>query len=57
MAEKLEIVLEVREITVQRPKRAKLTAEESIRRMKALPERRDQIIAAVRKSKERVSPT
>jgi len=50
MAEKLE---ELQEVKVQRPKRARLTAEESLKRMEAFPERKEQIIAAVRKSKSR----
>ncbi len=50
MAEKLE---EVQEVKVQRPKRAKLTAEESLKRMEAFPERKEQIVATVRKSKDR----
>ena len=43
----------VQEIKVQRPKRVKLTAEESLKRMEAFPERKEQIVAAVRKSKNR----
>jgi hypothetical protein len=53
MAEKLEQAREVQEVTAQRPKRAKLTAEESLKRMEAFPERKEQIVAAVRKSKSR----
>jgi hypothetical protein len=53
MAEKLEQAQEIQEVTVQRPKRAKLTAEESLKRMEAFPERKEQIIAAVRKGKGR----
>jgi hypothetical protein len=53
MAEKLENAQNVQEITVQRPKRAKLTAAESLKRMEAFSERKEQIIAAVRKSKSR----
>ena len=50
MAEKLE---ELQEVKVQRPKRVKMTAQESLRRMETLPERKEQIVAAVRKSKSR----
>lgn len=50
MSEKLE---EVQEVKIQRPKRVKLTAEESLKRMEAFPERKEQIVAAVRKSKNR----
>jgi hypothetical protein len=32
----------------QRPKRLKLTAQESLKRMEAFPERKEQIVAAVR---------
>ena len=54
MNEKLE---DVQEIKVQRPKHVKLTAEESIKRMEAFPERKEQIVAAVRKSKSRSIPS
>ena len=46
----------VQEVTIQRPKRAQLTAEESLRRMEAFPERQEKIIAAVRKSRKQVPP-
>ena len=54
MSEKLE---EVQEVKVQRSKRVKLTAEESLKRMEAFPERKEQIVAAVRKSKSRGVPS
>jgi len=56
MVEKLEeapAANEAYEVRVERPKRAKLTAEESLRRLEAFPERKEQIVAAVRKSKGR----
>ena len=53
MTEKLKETQEVQEVRVHRPKRAKLTPEESLKRMEAFPERKEQIIAAVRKSKSR----
>ena len=53
MTEKLEDIQEIQEVKVQRPKRAKLTAEEALKRMEAFPERKEKIIAAVRKSKDR----
>lgn len=53
MNKKLEDDQEVQEVKIQRPRRAKLTAEESLRRMEAFPERKEQIVAAVRKSKDR----
>ncbi len=40
-------------VQAERPKRVKLTAEESLKRLEAFPERKDEIIAAVRKSKGR----
>jgi hypothetical protein len=54
MAEKLEeapTTHEAHEVRIERPRRAKLSAEESLRRIAAFPERKEQIIAAVRKSK------
>ena len=57
LAEKLEDVEQVEELRVWRPKRARLTVEESLKRMEAFPERKEQLVAAVRKSKSRgVSP-
>ena len=56
LAEKLQEIApapEIEEVRVQRPKRARLTAEESLKRMKSFPERKEQIVAAVRKSKNR----
>jgi hypothetical protein len=52
MAEKLEeapVTREAYEVRSERPRRAKLTAEESLRRLQAFPERKEQIIAAVGK--------
>jgi hypothetical protein len=57
MPEKLEEAPEAQEVKVHRPKRAKLTAEESLKRMAEFPERKEQIIAAVRKSKSRSLPS
>lgn len=42
---------EVQEVKVQRPKRAKLSEEETLKRMEAFDERREQFIATVRKGK------
>jgi hypothetical protein len=39
-----------------RPRRAKLTAEESFERMEEFPERKEQFIGAVRKGKDRSVP-
>jgi hypothetical protein len=56
MAEKLEeeaAGCEAYEVRIERPMRAKLTAEESLRRIEAFPQRKEQIVAAVQKSKSR----
>ena len=56
MAEKLEEAPaspETLEVRAERPRRVKLTAEESLARLDAFPERKEQIVAAVRKSKSR----
>jgi hypothetical protein len=42
---------EVQELKVQRPKRAKLSEEETLKRMEAFDERKEQFIASVRKGK------
>lgn len=41
----------VREIRVERPERANLSAEESLKRTKAFDERREQFIATIRQGK------
>ncbi len=41
----------VREITVERPDRMKLSAEESLKRMNDFDKRKDKFIASIRKSK------
>ena len=41
----------VREIRIERPERAKLSAEESLRRTKAFDGRREQFIATIRQGK------
>ena len=48
---KKEAVEDMQEVKVQRPKRVKLTADESLRRMEAFPERKEQIVAAVRRGR------
>ena len=48
MAKKVE---ELRELKVVRPKRIKLTEEETLRRMESFDERKDKFIASVRKGK------
>jgi hypothetical protein len=57
MSEKLEEAQEIQEVKIQRPKRIQLTAEESLKRMEAFPERKEQIVTAVRKSKDRSLPS
>lgn len=41
----------VKEIKIERPERAKLSAEESLKRMKEFDKRKEKFIAAIRKSK------
>ncbi len=41
----------VREIRIERPERAKLTAEESLKRTEAFDERREHFIATIRQGK------
>jgi hypothetical protein len=48
MAKKLK---DVKELKVQRPKRAKLSEEETLKRMEAFDERKEQFVASVRKGK------
>jgi hypothetical protein len=57
MADKQKQVEELHEVKTQRPERVKLTAEESLRPMEAFPERKERIVAAVRKSKSRSLPS
>lgn len=57
MAQETEEVQDLQQVLIQRPKRAKLTEEESLKRMESFPERRDKIVAAVRKSKNRSLPS
>jgi hypothetical protein len=42
---------DVQELKIERPKRARLSEEETLRRMEALDEREEQFIASVRKSR------
>jgi len=48
---------EVQEVTIHRPKRVVLSPEESLRRMESITERKEKIIAAVRKGKTRDIPS
>lgn len=48
MAKKLK---DVQELKIERPKRAKLSEEETLKRMEAFNERKEKFIASVRKGK------
>jgi hypothetical protein len=48
MTKKVNIV---REIKIERPERMKLSAEDSLKRMKDFDKRKEKFIAAIRKSK------
>ncbi len=48
MAKKLK---DVQELKIERPKRAKLSEEETLKRMEAFGERKEQFVASVRKGK------
>jgi hypothetical protein len=42
---------DIKEIKIERPQRAKLSAKEVIKRMEEFPKRREQFVATVRKRK------
>lgn len=42
---------DVQELKVQRPKRARLTEEETLRRMETFDERKEKFVASIRKGK------
>ncbi len=42
----------VKEVKIERPERAKLSAEESLKRMQDFDKRKEKMIAAIRKSKD-----
>jgi hypothetical protein len=44
---------EVEELRIERPERAKLSPEESLKRIKEFAQRKEEFIAAVRKGKDR----
>ena len=50
MSKKLK---EIKDIKIERPERAKLTAKESLKRMQEFSKRKDKFIASIRKSKNR----
>ena len=41
----------IQELKIERPKRAKLSREETLKRMEAFDERKEQFIASIRKGK------
>jgi hypothetical protein len=47
---------EIEERQIERPERAQLSAEESLKRMKEFAQRKEQFVAAVRKGKNRSIP-
>jgi hypothetical protein len=47
---------EIKELKIERPKRAKLTAKESLKRMQEFAKRKEKFIAAVREGKNRGVP-
>lgn len=49
MTKKAEVIKKVK---IERPERAKLSAEESIKRMNDFDKRKEKIIAAIRQSKD-----
>ena len=51
MAKRLKDIHEVKEIKIERPKRAKLSPQEVIKRMEEFPKRREKFIATIRKGK------
>jgi hypothetical protein len=51
MAKKSKELKEPNELKIQRPKRAKLSEAETLKRMEAFDERKEQFIASVRKGK------
>jgi hypothetical protein len=42
---------DVQQLEIKRPKRAKLSEEETLKRMEAFDERKEQFVASIRKSK------
>jgi hypothetical protein len=48
MSKKLK---KIEELKIERPQRAKLTADESLKRMQSFPKRKEKIVAAIREGK------
>ena len=51
MAKRLRDINDLKEIKIERPPRAKLSAEEVAKRMDEFPKRKEKVVAAVRKGK------
>jgi hypothetical protein len=51
MAKRLKDIKEIREIKIERPPRAKPSAEESLKRTREFDKRKDKFIASIRKGK------
>jgi hypothetical protein len=51
MAKRLKDFKEIREIKIERPQRANLSAEESLERTREFDRRKDKFIASIRKGK------
>ena len=45
------------QVTIMRPKRMKLTADEAIKRVESFPQRRDEFVASIREGKNRSLPS
>ncbi len=43
---------DVRDIKIERPERARLSEEESLKRMREFPQRKEKLVAAVREGKD-----
>jgi hypothetical protein len=48
MSKKLK---KIEELKIERPQRAKLTPDESLKRMQSFPKRKEKIVAAIREGK------
>ena len=48
---RMQLLNDIKEIKIERPQRAKLSAKEVIKRMEEFPKRKEKFIATVRKGK------
>ena len=46
----------ISELTIERPERAKLSPQESLKRMQNFPQRKESFVAAIREGKKRSLP-